>query len=193
MERLVANSKWNELVSRYHPAEIAQKCDFKKSLIIAYSLLYNDAWNEELQEYAVNLIYNVREIYPDEWESNWRYDAFLGSACDITLKYDERYEAYKRAYERASEPPPRLVIEFAHCCDCPGVPPITYDRAIELLRGVINNFPYLDAIALMSAVYALKGDDEKKCIGNINIRSWGKKGSYHRKSNWILSAFLRDN
>ena len=73
-----------------------------------------------------------------------------------------RYEAYKRAFERNKNPPPRLLIELARCCVCPGYPPISYDQAIDLVMEALKNASYADGISLLCNIYSLKGDKEKR-------------------------------
>lgn len=120
---LFNNHLWGKLANSYSPIEIAKSLSFKNGLRLAYRLLYNDAWEEQLQEYAVNLLYEIRKVHQESWKESWEYDALLGLACYITLKYDERYEAYKQAFDKTNNPPPGLLIELARCCICPGPPP----------------------------------------------------------------------
>lgn len=152
-----------KLEALYSPHEIATSLSFKDGLRIAYQLLYNDKWDENLQEWAIALLYKTREIYPKEWNESWEYDALLGLACDIIgYKHDERYEAYKRAFDKAENPPPALLIDFARCCVCPGPPPISYEQAIDLVMRALKEAPYTDGMSLLCNIYSLKGDKEKE-------------------------------
>lgn len=157
---LFENRCLNELVSSYSPSEIVKSLSFRNGLSLAYRLLYNEKWDEDLQEFAIKLLYDIRKIYPEMWNESWEYDALLGVACNITRKYDERYEAYKRAFDKTKNPPPGLLIELARCCICPGPPPISYVDAIELVLKALKNGPYADGIGLLSHIYSLK-DDKK--------------------------------
>ena len=170
------NKKWEEIYSSYTPLEAAKKLDFKNGLIVAYKLLYNDRWEESLQKYAVKLLYALREMYPEDWDSSWRNDAFLGIACDILSNYDERYEAYARAYKKAVPPPPELLIELARCCICPGKPPISYDEAIALLEKSIQDRPYIDAIGLLKSLYGFKKNKEKEAYWSEIFKKIGDDG-----------------
>jgi tetratricopeptide (TPR) repeat protein len=157
---LFENCHWENLANLYSPKTLVEFLSFKDGLRLAYRLLYNDNWNENLQEYAVKLLYEIRDVYREDWNNSWEYDAFLGTACYITRKYEERYEFYKRALEKTNNPPPGLLLEFARCCICPGPPPISYDDAITLVMIVLKKAPYTDAIGLLSHIYSLK-DDKK--------------------------------
>jgi hypothetical protein len=153
---------WEQIANEFSPENVAKTLTFKDALRVAYRLLYNDQWNEDLQYYAIDLLNVIRNVYPNEWNSNWQYDALLGLACRITNRYDEKYEAYKRAFDKANPKPARLLIELARCCDCPGTPPISYEKAIALLNEVLKKHMYGDAVGLISSVYSLKNDEENK-------------------------------
>jgi hypothetical protein len=164
---LFENHQWKKLTNSYLPNEIAKSLSFKNGLYLAYRLLYNDAWEETFQEYAVKFLYEIRKIYPENWNETWEYDALLGLACYITRKYDERYEAYKRAFDKTNTPPPGLLIELARCCICPDSPPISYDEAIDLVKKAIKEALYTDGVGLLSHIYSLKND-------KINEKYWAK-------------------
>lgn len=164
---LFDQKKWED-IAMYPPEEIIKNLGFMNGMLVAYKLLYNEDWNEDLQEFAVKLLFNIKEKYSHEWDLNWRFDALLGLACDITLKYEERFEAYKRACEKAVKPPPELLIELARCCYCPGKPPISYEKSIELLKQSIMEHPYKQAASLLKGIYASKKDAE-------NEEYWSKK------------------
>ena len=154
---LFSNKEW-EGISNYPPEDIVNVLGFKNGMIAAYNLLYNEKWDEYLQIFAVNLIYSLKEKYNQTWNLDWRNDAFLGQACDIVLKYDERYQAYQQAFEKSLNPPPELLIELARCCYCPGSPPISYEQSIELLQISIKKHPYKQAACLLKSIYASKKD-----------------------------------
>jgi len=152
-----------DAASNCNPEDIAKRFSFKDSLRIAYRLMYNDAWNYDLHDYAVDLFYAIREHHSEEWNSSWEYDALLGLACDITShKHDERFLAYKAAYDKTANPPPSLLISLASCVICPGKKPLSYDQAISLLLQAIRLVPYNDGVCLLSDLYAYKGDSLQK-------------------------------
>ena len=101
------------------PNEIVKSLSFKDSLYTAYRLLYNDSWDEDIQAFAIKLFNEIRIHYSEAWNESWEYEALLGLAYDITYRQDERYIAYKKAFEMVNHPPARLLIELARCCICP--------------------------------------------------------------------------
>ncbi len=154
---------WKDISTLHTSEDIVSKLSFKQAMLVAYKLLYNDEWDENLQEFAVQLVYALRKKHPSEWESDWRYDAFLGDACNITLKYDERYEAYKNAVKKCPKPLPELLIKLAQFCYSPGSPPISYEDSIELLKQSIMDHPYKQAASLLKAIYSSKKDFQNEC------------------------------
>jgi len=150
-----------EIIEQFQPHQVAEFLGFDNSLKLAYRLLYNAKWDEDLQDYAILLICEVKTFYPDEWEKDWRFDAFLGSAYDVVSRddshYDKRYEAYRRAYQKANPPPPELMTALAGCIDAPGKLPILYEEAEMLAKKAFAIEPYSDAAGILCAVFFAKG------------------------------------
>jgi len=190
---LFENKLIDKIARSFSPSEIVKSLSFLNGLRFAYWLLYNDKWEEKLQEFAIKLLYEIREVYPEEWNSSWEYDALLGGACNITCKYDERYEAYKRAFNKAANPPPGLLIEFARCCICPGSPSISYDQAIELILKALKQAPYADGIGLLSHIYSLKNDNmNEEYWSNILKESNQQLVSPSIEPKFLVEEYLRD-
>lgn len=153
--------------NQHTPSNLANSLGFEKALFLACDMLNNEEWDESLQVYAANLLEELRAKYTEKWNSNWRYDALLGYAYDIVLNYDERYLAYKRAYDKVNPKPPQLLVAMAHCCWAPGMPPITEEEAILLVKEAIKTIPYIEGVELLRGLY--------KSIGNIKEQKrWEK-------------------
>lgn len=142
----------------YTPTNLVADLGFMEALSIARLMLLNDEWDESLQTYATNILEEIKNKYPEKWNSSWKYDAFLGYAYDIVLKYDERYAAYKSAFEKISPQPPQLLVAMAGCCWAPGKPPITEEEAISLVKQAITVTPYIEAIELLRGLYKSAGN-----------------------------------
>ena len=65
----------------YTPENVAKTLLFLDNIRLAYRLLYNNDWNNDLQEYSLKLFKATRDLYPNEWNANWEYNALLGIAC----------------------------------------------------------------------------------------------------------------
>lgn len=151
----------------YKPSELINNLGFENAIHLAHQMLNNQEWDQSLQEFATNLLEEIREKYSEKWNSNWKYDAFLGYAYDIILKYDERYEAFKRAYDKAQPPPPQLLVGIAGCCWAPGKPPLTEDEAILFVKQAIQTTPYVEGVELLRGLY--------KSMGNIKEQQHWEK------------------
>ena len=191
LEYLFKKKQFEEIENQYLPNEIAALLPLKDGLRIAYRLLYNNNWDDNMQEYAVSLLNELRIVHSTEWNKSWEYDALLGLACDITGKHDERYEAYNRAFERIKDPPPRLLIELARCCICPDPPPFSYDYAIGLVMKAMKDVTYTDGVSLLCNLYSLKWDDEKKDYWSNVLQEMDLKGE-NVNSPLIEPRFLVD-
>lgn len=156
-----------------NPKELIANLAFNEGVLLAKDLLNNDEWDDELQEYSANLLEEIRKKYPKEWSSNWKYDAFLGYVYHIILKYDERFLAYKRAFEKVSSPPPQLLIAMARCCRAPGIPPLTEEESIDLVKQALSEKNYYEGVSLLRGLYKSTGNKKEEeyweqVLENIN-------------------------
>lgn len=142
----------------YTPSDLVRELGFEETLRIARQMLINEEWDESLQEYATKLLEEIRKKYPEKWNSNWKYEAFLGYAYDIVLKYDERYASYKRAADQEHPQPPQLLVALAGCCWAPGKPPITEEEAISFVKQAIASVQYIKAVELLRGLYQSTGN-----------------------------------
>lgn len=164
----VTKADWNEIVTRCQESDLVYLLSFKDVMAIAHKMLYNEEWNEEWQAFATNLLKTLRLRKTSEWQSDWRNDAFLGIACDITLRYDERYEAFKNAYERSDNRAPELAWQLARCVFTPGVPPISKREAICILEEKLPEYPFIEGVELLVKLYKDNGDF-------VKAASWHKQ------------------
>ncbi|NGX42072.1 MAG: hypothetical protein K940chlam7_00348 [Chlamydiae bacterium] len=155
----------------YTPSELASLVGFDEGLRISRGMLNNDEWDETLQEYAANLLEELRKKYPIQWNSSWKFDAFLGYAYHIILKYDERYAAYKRAVEKITPPPPQLLIAMARCCWAPGVPPITEEEAISLVKQALSKTIYYEGASLLRGLYKATGNAKEQAHWEVVLKN----------------------
>ena len=144
--------------SNRNPSVLLNTLGFDEALQMACTMLNNKEWDESLQEYATSLLEELRKKYPEKWNSSWRYDAFLGYAYHIILKYDERYSAYKRAFDKIHPAPPELLVAMARCCVAPGKPPLTEEEAILLVKEAVKTIPYIEAVELIKGLYKSTGN-----------------------------------
>ncbi len=164
LKKTISERKWEDLKSISFDEALKHQ-SFENAIRLAYQLIFNKDWNDEVQSYGVELLLKIREKFPERWYSTWRYEAFLGLAFDIVLNYDKRFESFKKALEIAQKEgirPPELLIGLAGCCSCPGSPPISYHEAIVYLKESISNYLYVDAVSLLRTIYFYMHDDQNE-------------------------------
>lgn len=61
---------------------------FEENMRCAYQMLNDEEYDDDLYNFAVDLLQHIRKKYPQEWESDWRNDLFLGDACHFTMRCD---------------------------------------------------------------------------------------------------------
>ena len=162
LDLLVKEGSWQMLAKTYSPEKAVQGLSFRDALRVAYRLMYNEKWDDGLQDYSIQMFEAIRSGYPEDWQSSWEYDALLGLACSIRYEHEKKYEAYKRAFDKSEDPPPRLLIEMARCADLPRPPPISYDYAIDLVMMALKEGPFVDGLDLLTLLFWLKRDYEKE-------------------------------
>lgn len=149
------------------PSNLVSVLGFDKTLHVASDMLNNEEWDDSLHEYAISLLEEVKQQFPQKWDSSWKYDALLGVGYHIILKYDERFAAYKRAMNKVQPAPPELLVALARCCFAPGKPPITEEEAISFIKEAIKTTPYIEGIELLRGIY--------KSLGNAKeLTHWEK-------------------
>lgn len=157
---LILKNEWHTIVNQYQPKILAESLPFKEGRNLVYKMLFNEERDDSLRDYATELLQEIRQTHFGEWSSDWKNDVFLGDACYMTMKYDERYEAYKRAYEKATPPPPSLLISLAGCYLLPK-PPITLDEAENLAKKALEKELSIEGVVLLRGIYAEKKDQAK--------------------------------
>lgn len=153
---LIKITDWNMIMHSYDVYSIADVVPFREAITLAYRMLYNKSWDEEIQNYAVELLYAIRKKYTEQWNACWKLDVLLGMACNITLRYDERYLAYKSACDKISPAPPSLLVLLANCYDSPGDPPISRKEAKDLLLEALNIEKTIEGVELMKYICDLE-------------------------------------
>ncbi len=162
----------------YKPLELVEILGFKKSLETALNMLNNEEWEESLQKYATDLLEIMRIKHPKIWNSSWKYDALLGYAYHIILKYDDRYLAYKRALDKVSPAPPELLVALARCCIAPGKPPLSEEEAILLVKEAIETTPYIEGVELLKGLYKAIGNRKEQEYWEDVLSKISKNGTH---------------
>ncbi len=158
LEMLINERMWDEIITKSKVLDLCNSLSFKEALALAYRMLYDPRWDEKFQNYAVELLYAIRKHFPEDWDSSWKFDVFLGDACNIAMRYEEKYQAYKRAAEKVTPIPPSLLVLIAECYISPGTPPIAQTTAEELLKEALQKEKSIEGASLLKRIYERRQD-----------------------------------
>lgn len=153
--KLISSSDWSSIIESYDVDTIANSFSYKEAIILACHMLYNKEWDQTIQNYATELLYDVRKKNSKIWEACWKLDVLLGLACDITGRYEERYAAYKNASEKTSPIPPSLMVLIARCYISPGIPPVSRKEAKKLLLKALALEKTIEGASLIKHICEL--------------------------------------
>jgi len=157
---------WEKLI-QFSLSEIVQTVSFKEGVILAHDLLYNKNMDDEISEFAIDLLQELQLHYPGEWGASWKYDALLGNACNfLCRRYELKYKAYKRAVQKADPPPANLLALLASCYNSPGIPPITSEETERYALMAVEKKEIFSVAALLRDIYEERGEEEKACYWN---------------------------
>lgn len=155
---LVLRKDWNALISSYSIKEVCALINFNEAMHVINHLFYDDFQDDEKQQYALKLAFEIKDHFKREWDSDWKNDVFLGDLCDILWRYEERYLCYKSAYDRLKDPPVELLLLLSDCNFAPGIPPITKEESETYLRKALEKELNCEVALKMRSFYKLKGD-----------------------------------
>jgi len=158
--KLFNSMDFHTIAKTYTPKNLAENLSFDEGRILAFKILFCDEWDGDLNNYATELLNEIRKHYEKEWTEDWKNDVFLGDACFLDNKYDEEYAAYKRAFEKASSAPPSLLLCLASCYSTFN-PPITADEAEKLTLKALEKELSLRGVVLIRGIYKSKNDQIK--------------------------------
>lgn len=177
ISELFKQKKWKEFIY-YTPSKIVRALSYEEAFMTSYYTFSYDFRNESLQNLSIKILFAIREIYPERWNEDWKNEVFLGDLCVFNRQYDERYDAYLRAYNKASPPTSNLLIQLASCRSSPGVPPISEEEAKHLLQEA---FKLEKSYEAAQALYWLYKDKENsgESIYWKNIAEEAKQNGWH--------------
>lgn len=159
IKELISQKDWRSLVSNYSVKDVCSSLNFSEVMHVIKHLFYDDIQDDEKQQYALKLAFEVKDLFKKEWESDWKNDVFLGGLCVMLWLYDERYFCYKKAYDKLEDPPAELLLLLSDCNSAPGSPPITDEESEFYLRKAIEKKVTCEAAFTMRSLCKLKRDE----------------------------------
>ena len=135
---------WREIFA-IDPDLVIKSLSFDNVLLLVTRIycIHTDDYAEP--EYARRLMYGLKNVYPEKWNSDVYYELFLRMICDFTFRYHEQYYAYKRAMKLVDSLPPDLALDFAGF-SLPGCHRVSKSEAERLYRYVLKQSPCVYAL-----------------------------------------------
>ena len=159
---LVHSKSWNQLFSTVSPEQVVDNMTFIGTLKLAHQLLIPKTQEKKRRDYAFDILYLLLKTENTEWNTSWKHYALLGHLYAMyAYDIDWRYLAYKRAMDLATNPPPRLLIEMARCCQIPGYRRLPTIEAIEFAKQAIQDYSYVDGVKLLCEIYAERDEGQQ--------------------------------
>ncbi|MGA8164678.1 MAG: hypothetical protein WB791_06595 [Waddliaceae bacterium] len=184
LEELIKVKNWQRLVRKYSPQYLSKSLPFRESLVLSRKILENEAWDGNLQNFAVKLIEETKRSHPIEWESNWKHEAYLGYAYGILVYEPEKeFDAYQKAAKSANPPPPEVMMELTANWSYPGIyqKKMTKEKAIEILENVAGEIPYIEAVTRLAGLYEETQQEKKAVYWKKVLKESQKKKLYDRR------------
>ena len=90
IQEVVFQKEWNVLISTYSVKDICLSLSFSEAMHIVKHLFYDDIQDDDKQQYALKLAFEIKDHFKNEWESDWKNDVFLGGLCVMLWRYVEK-------------------------------------------------------------------------------------------------------
>lgn len=161
LKELIFQKKWDSIVKQYLVSDICLSLNFSEAMNLTNHLFYDDIQNDENQQYALKLAFEIKNRFKSDWEQDWKNEIFLGNLCDMLWLYEERYLCYKRAYDKLLDPPHELLLFLAGCQFAPD-PPITKDESEFYLKKALDKKVTAEAALMMRSLSRDKNDQHQE-------------------------------
>lgn len=145
MEDVINKKDWKFLVKNFLPVNFVDALTFSEVMYLVGNLI--KAAEEEMErdgfmadlfrDFAVNLMIILRAKNPQEWNKDWKNEAFLGIACAFVYREEEAFTYIKHAYDRLDDPPQSLIFAFINAGSRP-TRILTREEITQLIQKAIE-------------------------------------------------------
>lgn len=170
---LIKSRSWN-LIKSISTETLVTLLDYQECMFLAYDLFFLNSEDDECQDCAVRLFFSIRDHFSKEWNIDWKNDVLLGQLCGLTWRYDERYNCYKRAYNRLNDPPDSLLLLLSGCNSAPGKPPMTDQDSEMYLKKALDKKISFEAAIKMRGLAKSKKNSELEIYWDMKCQELEK-------------------
>jgi hypothetical protein len=150
--------QWSVIIEKFTQDFLIHELGYATSMHLANDLFSNNFDDTRIQEFSVTMFFLIRKIFSVEWDKDWKNDVFLGQLCDLAYKYKERYECYKRAYDKLDDPSDSLLLLLAGCNSQPGKPCVSDKEAEEFVKMAVKKKLTYESALMMRSICRNKED-----------------------------------
>ena len=93
---LIQQNNWKTIVDKFQPTEIVGILSFREAMIFANNLFAKNHSDPSIEEFAIALLFKIKDVYRTEWEQDWKNDIYLAELCSITWHDKEAFELKKK-------------------------------------------------------------------------------------------------
>lgn len=90
IKEIISQKDWNSLIFNYSTKDFCLSLNFSEAMHVVKHLFYDDWQDDEKQQYALKLAFEIENRFKNDWESDWKNDVFLGGLCEMLWLYDKR-------------------------------------------------------------------------------------------------------
>lgn len=120
IKQTVSKKDWMALVRNFLPSIVTDCYSFIEGMHIVGALLNKasdemesgDTQIDFFRDYCVNMMIILRAKFPQEWENDWKNEAFLGIACRSVYREEEGFQYIQNAFQQLEDPPESLILPY---------------------------------------------------------------------------------
>ncbi len=99
----INQKEWMNISKEYASKFLAENLSFIDALILSRLLLENEDFDDTIQIFAIELIKSIKEFHKEQWEGDWRHEAYLGYAYGLPGWFHEGNREINPSWQRIKE------------------------------------------------------------------------------------------
>lgn len=183
LDFLKSKKEWDSISNEFTVKDICHLLNFESSMVLVYEMFVQNLDNDDILDFVIRLLLEIKKDYPEEWSSDWKNDVFLGKIFSYIWRYQEAYDQYKIAFEKLRDPPDSLLLLLAGCKNTPSPPPITNEESEKYLLKAIRKKITYEAALMMRELARDKKNTKDEMY-------WNSMGSKLEKENIHTETIL---
>ncbi len=156
IKKLIDLKNWNSIIKDNSPKDICCVLNFDQIMHLIEKMFYENMQDDQIQQFALNLAFETRNYFRNQWEIDWKNDVFLGHLCCVLWRYKDQYICYKKAYDKLTDPPESILLLLAGCDNIPSI--LNHQKIEKYLKSALEKKITYEGALMMKALYHHKTD-----------------------------------